>query len=144
MRLIARSLGEDEPLWEIVGICHDLDFDVTKQDPSKHGVVAAQWLRDDLPPDALLAIQSHDHRTGISSDALMADALKLADALAVAEVQIGREALLTALTNDDPEAALAASFITRPYLPGIVLKHAGTLGLTFSRLREICALAPRQ
>lgn len=87
MKHLAQVLDEDIALWEIVGICHDLDFGVTQEDRSRHGILSAHWLGNDLPPQALLGIRSHDHRMGVSSETPSADALKLADTLAVAEMQ---------------------------------------------------------
>ncbi len=86
MKHLARMLDQPADLWEVTGICHDLDFDVTKADRSRHGLVTAEWLKDDLPDDALLAIQAHDHRTGVVSDTKLADGLKLADAVAIGEI----------------------------------------------------------
>jgi len=87
---LAKLLGEDHVHWEVTGLCHDLDFEVTAEDRSRHGLLAAEWLRDELPDVALVAIQSHDHRTGILSETKLALALKLADAIAVGELDVGR------------------------------------------------------
>ena len=37
MRKLAKRLGEDEEGWEIVGLLHDLDCDLVKEDMTKHG-----------------------------------------------------------------------------------------------------------
>ena len=45
MRALARRFGEDEELWGLAGLFHDLDQDRTHDDPDRHGFLAAEWLR---------------------------------------------------------------------------------------------------
>lgn len=47
MRNLAERLGADTDLREIVRLCHDLDYFATAQDRSRHGVLVANWLKDD-------------------------------------------------------------------------------------------------
>ena len=62
MRGLARHLGEDENKWEICGILHDIDFPQTENDYTKHGLIAAEILKDvDLPEDIIYAIKAHAH-----------------------------------------------------------------------------------
>ena len=107
-------------------------------------MIATDWLRNDLPEAALLAIRSHDHRTGVESETPLADALKLGDALAVAEMDIGRDALVLALNSNSPEIALNELLTSRPYLPSLILVPAARIGVPLLRLGEICASAPIQ
>lgn len=44
MRSLAHYFGEDEDLWEITGLLHDIDYDLTAKDTSKHGIMGAQML----------------------------------------------------------------------------------------------------
>ena len=37
MRALARHLGEDEEVWGLTGLLHDLDYPLTHDDPAKHG-----------------------------------------------------------------------------------------------------------
>jgi len=46
MRALARRLGEDEDLWALTGLFHDLDQDQTHDDPDRHAHLAAEWLRE--------------------------------------------------------------------------------------------------
>lgn len=144
MRHLALMLDDDADLWEVTGICHDLDFDVTKADRSRHGMVTADWLEGELPPVALLAIQAHDHRTGIVSDSGLADALKLADAIAVGEITAGRPAMMSALAATDSETALRAILVKRPFLPGMIVGLAHKQRLSLTAIAEICTAAPPQ
>jgi uncharacterized protein len=46
MRALARRFGEDEDLWALTGLFHDLDQDHTGDDASNHARMAAEWLRE--------------------------------------------------------------------------------------------------
>ena len=46
MRGLAKRLGEDEDTWGVVGLLHDIDFDIV-QDPAIHGNKAAEILKEE-------------------------------------------------------------------------------------------------
>ncbi|MCD7059397.1 HD domain-containing protein [Pelagibacterium xiamenense] len=143
MRRLAERLGGDTNLWESVGLCHDLDYFETADARHLHGVIAASWLDDDLPSDALTAIKAHDHRTGIHADTLLSDALKLADALAVADVAIGRSWMKT-LRDSASWDMLRAKTSDRPYLAPIIADLAGRHDLSLPVLADMCLAGPPQ
>ena len=60
MRALARHLGEDEEVWGLTGLLHDLDYPLTHEDPAKHGLVGAERIGDRLPEEALPAIRAHN------------------------------------------------------------------------------------
>ena len=61
MRGLARKLGEDEEAWAVAGVLHDLDFETTKDEPTRHGLVAAELLADSgLPAETIQAIKAHN------------------------------------------------------------------------------------
>ena len=144
MARLATMLGEDCVLWEVVGLCHDLDFEATADDRSRHGLLAAEWLEDDLPEVALLAIRSHDHRTGIISNTALALALKLADAVAIGELDIGRDAMIEALSAVSPTDRLEEALSARPYLPLLIIQPAVELSIPLAAVASICRTAPEQ
>lgn len=80
MRRLARHFGEDEEIWGVAGLLHDLDYDETVNDFPKHGFRTVQILADQgLPPEALQAIVAH---TGhIPCETLMDKALYAIDPL---------------------------------------------------------------
>ena len=113
MRKLAKQLGEDADLWEVVGICHDFDEEVTRADRSKHGLLTAEWLADDLPVAALDAIKAHDHRTGFVSDTPLA----------------GKESFKIATAD-------------RPFLFAIIRERAEQLNMSFQQLSDtMCELS---
>lgn len=82
MRAYACRAGRDADPWQSVGLLHDLDYRDTLHRRGDHGLVAAKRLRELLPQEALTAIAAHDHRTAVSSDSELSQALRSADASA--------------------------------------------------------------
>lgn len=82
MRSLARSLGEDEELWGLTGLLHDIDFEKTETTPEKHGLVAEAILRGICPEEVVRAIKAHnaDH-TKVTPKTKMEKALIASDAV---------------------------------------------------------------
>lgn len=97
MRALARRFGEDEDLWGLTGLFHDLDQDVTGEDGVGHAEVAAGWLReasvDERVVNGVLAHAYAQYRTDLMSKAVVhADAvagLLVAAALVRPEKAVG-------------------------------------------------------
>ena len=82
MKEVARYFGEDEELWELVGLLHDIDYERTKNDPSKHGLVAEEILGSLVSEEVLRAIKSHNYEnTGVEPKTRMEKALIASDAV---------------------------------------------------------------
>jgi len=79
MRALAEKLGEDIDLWGAVGLLHDIDYEYTKDDFTKHGIKSAEFLKELLPEEALDAIKAHNELTGYICDSKLSKALKAAD-----------------------------------------------------------------
>ena len=138
MRQLAEVLSADAELWEIVGLCHDLDYFETRDNPSAHGVLATTWLGERIPAEARTAIASHDHRTGIQADTLLADALKIADAIAIIDARLGRQALRD-LDRSDALAALRARLPDRPYLCDMLERYTRESDLPVGSVIDMAA-----
>lgn len=144
---LMRRLGErfapmEAELWEITGLLHDLDFFVVAGDWHIHGRTTAAWLEGRLPLSTMLAIASHDHRSGIISDAPLSQALRLCDALAVLDQQAGRQATLAALR--DGEAAIEALAGERAYLADMIVGSSQSLELDLAAVATALAVVPIQ
>ena len=60
MRALARRFDGDEERWEVVGLLHDLDYEVTAQEPERHGLVSAEWLTElGVDADIIDAVKAH-------------------------------------------------------------------------------------
>ena len=80
MRALARRFEEDEDLWGLTGLFHDLDQDHTGDDGACHAVLAAEWLReagvDERVVNGVLAHAYERYRTDLMSRAVVhADAV---------------------------------------------------------------------
>ena len=60
MRALAVRFGENEDLWGLTGLLHDLDYPTTAENPARHGLDTADMLAGQLPDEALTAIRAHN------------------------------------------------------------------------------------
>ncbi len=82
MEAVAKRLGQDEDKWGITGLLHDIDYEVTKEDPDKHSLIGAEWLSDmGLPDDVVYAVKVHNERHGLPRNGLLDKALYAVDPL---------------------------------------------------------------
>ena len=71
MRHLARRLGFDEDAWGLAGLLHDLDYDATKDDMARHGLLTAEILEGmGVGPEIIEAIKAHNaENLGLSRSA---------------------------------------------------------------------------
>ncbi|NLC06702.1 MAG: HDIG domain-containing protein [Syntrophomonadaceae bacterium] len=61
MRRLARHFGEDEDTWGLVGLLHDIDYDLTKDDPTRHGILGSEILAEKgYPAEIVRAVKAHN------------------------------------------------------------------------------------
>lgn len=61
MRGLARHLGQDEDKWGLIGLLHDLDVELTKDNPEKHGKITVEILHEQgFDEDILIPISLHN------------------------------------------------------------------------------------
>lgn len=83
MRSVARCLGENEKLWGLTGLLHDIDYEKTEDNPEKHGLLSAEILSNfDVPEEVIRAIKAHNfHHTHVKPESTMEKALIACDAI---------------------------------------------------------------
>jgi len=60
MRGLARHFGEDETVWGMAGLLHDLDYEMTRTDPERHGRLSGEMLRElGIDPVIVNAVMAH-------------------------------------------------------------------------------------
>ena len=96
MRALARRFDEDQDLWGLTGLFHDLDQDHTGDAGAQHARLAASWLRaagvDERVVNGVLAHAYEEFRTDRMSTAVVhADAVA---GLLVAAALVGFASLL--------------------------------------------------
>ena len=79
---LARHFGEDEQKWGLAGLLHDIDYDSTKDDPSRHSLEGAVMLEElGLPADVVYAVKVHNEAHGMPRESLLDKALYATDPL---------------------------------------------------------------
>lgn len=143
MRALARKLGEDEGLWGLVGLLHDIDYDEVERNPSRHGLEALRILEGKLPTHALEAIAAHNElngfRAGSEAERLL-HALRAADhasglIVATALVMPGKR-----LAEVKPETLLR-KFRQKDFARGVNRDRIKEIELLGLKLEEFLTLA---
>jgi len=79
---MARRLDENETLWGLTGLLHDLDYEYTHGEPQNHANVSAKILEGLLPKSGVNAIKSHNYiHTKHSPTTILDKTLIAADAI---------------------------------------------------------------
>jgi putative nucleotidyltransferase with HDIG domain len=82
MRELARHFGQDEELWGIAGLLHDIDYEETKDDPARHSLIGSEMLeKEGYPPEVVYAVKVHNDYHGLERKSLMDKALYATDPL---------------------------------------------------------------
>ena len=138
MRALAARFGQDEDLWALTGLFHDLDQDQTGEDGAGHAELAASWLReagvDERVVNGVLAHAYERYRTDLMSKAVVhADAvagLLVASALVRPEKATGMK--VSSVKKKMKEKAFA---------PGVnreeILDVEGSIGLALDEFIEV-------
>lgn len=82
MGALARRLGEDEMEWQLTGLLHDIDAELTEDDPSSHSTLGADLAAELGATEAMShAILCHNEAHGIPPETSLDKALVCADPL---------------------------------------------------------------
>jgi putative nucleotidyltransferase with HDIG domain len=82
MGALARRLGEDEREWQLTGLLHDIDAELTEDDPSSHSKLGADLAEELGATEAMAhAILYHNQAHGMQPETLLDKALLCADPL---------------------------------------------------------------
>lgn len=104
MGALAEKFNEDQNIWELAGLLHDIDYEETKDDPAKHSLVGAEMLSElELPKELIYAVKVHNEYHGLLRQSLLDKALYATDpvtGLIVAGALIKPEKKLAAIDVD--------------------------------------------
>jgi putative nucleotidyltransferase with HDIG domain len=135
MRRLAERLGEDERDWELVGLLHDLDYDETRGDMNRHGVVASERLKGRLPENCLYAIKAHDYRTGFKPKSKLDRALIATDSVAILIEKTGKAP--NELDTDTLKVELKRISSEQPWYKSNIFK-CREMGLSLDEFLKLC------
>ena len=60
MRALAKRLNEDEEIWGMAGLLHDLDAEITAEDFAYHGITTGELLNGKVPDEVIDVIIMHN------------------------------------------------------------------------------------
>ncbi len=102
MRRLAEHLREDADRWALVGLLHDVDYDLTEADPARHSLVGAEMLEAaGMDEEIVRAVRAHNEAHGDDRVTLLDKALYAVDPLTgliTAAALIRKEKSLDGLT----------------------------------------------
>ncbi len=81
MAELAEFFREDRQTWALAGLLHDIDFEQTKNDVVRHGLVSCEILQGKVSEDILDIIKSHNERTGLKAESKAQKSIIAADAV---------------------------------------------------------------
>ncbi len=79
MRRMAEHLGEDADRWALTGLLHDLDYEMTKDDFPRHGIVSGEILRKEGFADGAVLAAIIEHTGNTPAESRMGRALYAVD-----------------------------------------------------------------
>jgi putative nucleotidyltransferase with HDIG domain len=134
MRAYARRFGEDEELWGLTGLLHDLDYERYPDLGTGHPRMALQELeRRGYPPALVRAVASHADFLGVSRDSPMEKTLFAVDELCgfVLAVAYVRPEGLDGMTPKSVKKKLKAPSFAAAVSRDDVRRGAEELGVDF-------------
>ena len=82
MRKLAGYFGEDEEIWGLAGLLHDIDYDKTAREPEQHSLLGAEMLAElGLDEKLIYAVKAHNAIHGLPRVRLIDKALYASDPL---------------------------------------------------------------
>ncbi|MBI2515188.1 HDIG domain-containing protein [Candidatus Wolfebacteria bacterium] len=76
MKALARKFSENEELWGLAGLVHDLDWEETQNDFERHSLVAAEILeKEGFPAEVVKAVKIHNYVHGLTPETPLEKAL---------------------------------------------------------------------
>lgn len=82
LKELAKILKKDELLWSLTGLLYNLDYEYTKNELNKRGILSSKLLNGLLPEDAIKAIMSNNYtHTNIIPTTTLDKALISSDAV---------------------------------------------------------------
>jgi putative nucleotidyltransferase with HDIG domain len=139
LRMLAQRLGEDEEIWGLAGLLHDIDYETTNADPARHGLEGAALLEDIGVDERIVhAVKVHSGHLPASS--------KLDWALFATDPLTGLIVASALMHPDKKLSALDVDFILRRYKEKRFAAGANreqitaskNLGLELNEFIEIC------
>lgn len=80
MHDLAAHFNENQEMWSLAGLLHDIDYEETKDNPDKHSLIGGEMLQKiGLGKEIIEAVKAHNEMHGLARETKMAKALFCAD-----------------------------------------------------------------
>jgi hypothetical protein len=145
MRHLARRFGEDEEIWALAGLLHDLDWEITKEIPERHTLLAAETLeKEGFPENIISAVKKHNYLHNLTPETNLEKALYCCEEVtgfvtAVALVMPNKK--LNEVTIERILKKLKEPSFAKGVNREIILKAEEMLGLKLEELIDIALKA---
>ncbi len=144
MKALAKYYRKDEEagLWELAGLVHDLDWEMTQNEPEKHTEPAAEILRkENFPPEVIEAVYRHNfHANHPAPETLMEKTLYYTEevtGLIVAAALVLPSKKISDLTVESVMKRFKEKSFARGVDRGLLLEMEEKLGLKVEELIKI-------
>jgi putative nucleotidyltransferase with HDIG domain len=108
LRRLATRLGGDEETWGLAGLVHDVDYEETKDDHERHGLVGGRLLEEQgVAPEIVQAVKAHAENAPVEST--------LDKALLAVDPLTGLIVAAALMHPDKKLAALDTDFVMRRF-----------------------------
>jgi hypothetical protein len=145
MKALAKKFNQDEILWGLAGLLHDLDWEITKETPEKHPFVAVEILeREKFPEEIISAIKKHNHIHNLVPETLLEKALYCCEeitGLIVAVALVMPNKKLSEVTVDKIMSKFKENSFARGVNREIIKQCQPMLGITVEELSQIALSA---
>ncbi len=148
MKALAKKFNEDEEIWGLAGLLHDLDWDITKETPEKHPLIAVEILeKESFPEETISAIKKHNHLQGLIPETNLEKALYCCEeitGLIVAVALVMPNKKLSEVTVERILSKFKEPSFAKGVNREIILKAEEMLGLKLEELAEIALKAMQE
>lgn len=147
MRELAKKFNENEEIWGIAGLIHDIDWELTKETPEKHSLIGAEILeKEGFPKEIIEAVRKHNHIHNFEPETLLEKALYSCEEMTgfiVAVALVMPNKSLDEVTVERIMSKFKEPSFARGVNREIIKKCEELLGIRVEELAEICLKAMR-
>lgn len=148
MRALAKKFGENENIWGLTGLVHDLDWESTIETPERHSLIAAEILeKQEFPKEVINAVKVHNHIHGIEPKTNLEKALYSCEeitGLIVATALVMPDKKISGVTVEKVLSKFKEKSFARGVNREIILKSEEFLGLKLEELTKIALEAMQE
>jgi len=145
MIALAEKFGEDVDEWGVTGLLHDMDWELTKDNPYMHGVKSFEILSSrGVPGHICYAIKAHNHTLNLPFNTMLDKALFCAEELTgliTANALVQPDKKLASVTVESTLRKFKSKHFARGVNREVISRCKELLDMELEELTEICLTA---